>query len=299
MRIAYAPVVGILVIRTACDEKLSFCYAGFYGANGNILTVVQISFHTTQEGNFLTAARILFDLKHVSYRYRPHEPALLDISLKVTEGEKIVILGPNGAGKTTLEKILGGFLAAEGRFCAFENPVTLQEIRSKTHNAAYRRRVGAVFQNIDFRVVCATVYDEIRFGLQLQGMPREESQERVEQILDFCNIRRLVNRLPQNMSGGEKKMVAIAAMMAENPEVMIFDEPTNDLDLDSQNWLVAALRQINSAGKTVITATHSLETARELADRVWVLGENHRLVADGGIDLLGNETVLAEAGILR
>lgn len=253
----------------------------------------------TQEEKKLASARVLFDLKHVSYRYRPHEPALLDINLTVAEGEKIVILGPNGAGKTTLEKILAGFLAAEGRFHAFGHPMTLQEIQNKIHHAAYRRRVGAVFQNIEFRVVCATVFDEILFGLKMQGLAREEAQERVEQILDFCNIRRLVNRLPQNMSGGEKKMVAIAAMLAENLEVMIFDEPTNDLDLDSQNWLVAALRQLNSAGKTVITATHSLETARELADRVWVLDENHRLIADGGIEVLNDKFILTEAGILR
>ena len=241
----------------------------------------------------------VFDLKHVSYRYRPHEPALLDINLTVTEGEKIVILGPNGAGKTTLEKILAGILPAEGRFTAFGKPMTVQEIHSKTESAAYRRRVGAVFQNIEFRVVCATVFDEILFGPQRLGLPREEALKRVEQILDFCNIRRLVNRLPQNMSGGEKKMVAIASMLAENPEVMIFDEPTNDLDLESQNWLVSALRQMNDAGKTVITATHSLETARELADRVWIFGENHRLIADGRTEILNDSDILAEAGILR
>ena len=247
----------------------------------------------------MTDNNTIFDLKHVSYRYRPHEPALLDINLSVAEGETIVILGPNGAGKTTLEKILAGTLPSEGRFSAFGKPVTVQEIHNKAENAAYRRRVGAVFQNIEFRVICATVYDEILFGPQRLGLPREEAQARVEQMLDFCKIRRLVNRLPQNMSGGEKKMVAIASMLAENPEVMIFDEPTNDLDLESQNWLVSALQQLNAAGKTIVTATHSLETARELATRVWILGENHRLIADGGVEVLNNVDILAEAGILR
>lgn len=247
----------------------------------------------------MALGKTIFELKHVSYRYRPHEPALLDIGLTVGEGEKIVILGPNGAGKTTLEKIFAGILAAEGRLTAFGKPLTSLEINSKTENLAYRRRVGAVFQNIEFRVICATVFDEVLFGPLRLGLPREEAKLRAEQIVDFCNIRRLVNRLPQNMSGGEKKIVAIAAMLAENPEVMIFDEPTNDLDLESQNWLVSALKQLNAAGKTVITATHSLETARELADRVWLLGSNHRLVADGGIELLSDSYMLTEAGILR
>lgn len=241
----------------------------------------------------------ILEFRHVSFRYRPHEPALLDINLSVKEGEKIVILGPNGAGKTTLEKILAGILAAEGRFNAFGSPLTMQEIQDKTKIALHRRRVGAVFQNIEFRVVCATVFDEILFGPKRLGLPSDEAKRRVEQILDFCNIRRLASRLPQNMSGGEKKIVAIASMLAENPEVMIFDEPTNDLDLESQNWLVSALQQLNGAGKTVITATHSLETARELADRVWILGQNHRLIADGGLDLLDDRDVLSTAGILR
>jgi cobalt/nickel transport system ATP-binding protein len=250
-------------------------------------------------GTGLTSGTPIFELKHVSYRYRPHEPALLDLNLKVQDGEKIVILGPNGAGKTTLEKILAGILPAEGRFSAFGNPLSWQEIHNKNASAAYRRRVGAVFQQIDFRVVCATVFDEILFGPLKNGLSRDEAKERVEQVLDFCNIRRLVNRLPQNISGGEKKMVAIAAMLAENPQVMIFDEPTNDLDLENQKWLVAALNQLNDAGKTVITATHVLETARELADRVWIIGDNHRLIADGNVELLNDTNILNEAGILR
>ena len=148
-------------------------------------------------------------------------------------------------------------------------------------------------------MVCASVFDEIMFGPLKNGLEREEAKARTEQVLDFCNIRRLVHRLPQNISGGEKKMVAIAAMLAENPEVMIFDEPTNDLDLENQKWLVTALNQLGDAGKTVITATHVLETARELADRVWIIGDNHRLIADGGVELLSDSCILDEAGIQR
>ena len=247
----------------------------------------------------MTQGTPVFELNHVSYRYRPHEPALRDISLKVYEGEMIVMLGPSGAGKTTLEKILAGLLAVDGRFKAFGKPVTLQEIRNMNENLEYRRRVGAVFQNIEFRVICATVFDEIMFGPLRLGVPREEAQQRGEQVLDFCNIRRLVNRLPQNLSGGEKKMVAIAAMLAENPEVMIFDEPTNDLDLASQGWMVSALCQLNAAGKTMIIATHSLETARALGKRIWILGDNHRLIADGGLELLEDANLLADAGLLQ
>jgi len=190
-------------------------------------------------------------------------------------------------------------LPAEGRFSAFGKPMTLKEIHNQNESAAYRRRVGAVFQQIEFRVVCASVLDEIMFGPLKNGLDREEAKARTEQVLDFCNIRRLVHRLPQNISGGEKKMVAIAAMLAENPEVMIFDEPTNDLDLENQKWLVTALNQLGDAGKTVITATHVLETARELADRVWIIGDNHRLIADGGIELLRDSRILDEAGIQR
>ena len=240
----------------------------------------------------------MIEVLGVSKRYGGVE-ALQNVTLTVPGGSVVGLLGQNGAGKTTLEKILAGLLPAEGRFSAFGKPLTLKEIHNKNESAAYRRRVGAVFQQIEFRVVCASVFDEIMFGPLKNGLEREEAKARTEQVLDFCNIRRLVHRLPQNISGGEKKMVAIAAMLAENPEVMIFDEPTNDLDLENQKWLVTALNQLGDAGKTVITATHVLETARELADRVWIIGDNHRLIADGGVELLSDSCILDEAGIQR
>ena len=141
----------------------------------------------TQAGFEARACTGAGDVNAIVAEFDP-DVALLDINLSVNEGEKIVILGPNGAGKTTLEKILAGILAPEGRFVAFGKPVTQQEINSKNESAAYRRSVGAVFQHIEFRVICATVFDEILFGPLRLGLPREEAKERVEQMLDFCNI---------------------------------------------------------------------------------------------------------------
>jgi ABC-type glutathione transport system ATPase component len=113
--------------------------AGYFPAKGEYNNIADF---LTQGDDSLARDNTVFELKHVSFRYRPHEPALLDVNLTVAEGDKIVILGPNGAGKTTLEKILAGILPAEGRLRAFGKPLTVQEIQSKTENAAYRRRWG-------------------------------------------------------------------------------------------------------------------------------------------------------------
>jgi cobalt/nickel transport system ATP-binding protein len=250
-------------------------------------------------GILLPSGAVVFELKHVSFRYRPYEPALLDVSLTINDGDKVVILGPNGAGKTTLEKIMAGILPAEGRFSAFGQLVSPGDIRDRTKVNLYRRRVGHLFQDIEFHVFCATVMDEIMSGPLRQGLTTEEAKNRAEQMLEFCGIKRLIGRLPGNLSGGEKKMVAIAAMMAENPDVMIFDEPTNDLDSESQEWLVTALLALNQIGKTVVTATHNMDTARRLADKVVLLGHTHRLVAVGGLELMDDRAALAEAGIMR
>lgn len=247
----------------------------------------------------MPSGAVVFELKHVSFRYRPYEPALLDVSLTINDGDKVVILGPNGAGKTTLEKIMAGILPAEGRFSAFGQLVSPGDIRDRTKVNLYRRRVGHLFQDIEFHVFCATVMDEIMSGPLRQGLTAEEAKNRAEQMLEFCGIKRLIGRLPGNLSGGEKKMVGIAAMMAENPDVMIFDEPTNDLDFESQEWLVNALLALNQIGKTIVTATHNMDTARRLADKVVLLGHTHRLVAVGGLELMDDRAALAEAGIMR
>lgn len=227
------------------------------------------------------AQPLAFDLSEVNYAYREGDPALKDISISIAAGERVVLLGPNGCGKSTLEKVMAGLIFPSGRVSVFGTDVTDRAMRDKTFAAAFRRRVGFVFQNSDVQIFCASVLDEIMFGPLTMGMSQAEARSRAEEMMDFVGIAALADRLPHHLSGGEKKKVAIAAVLATNPAVIILDEPTNGLDPRTQRWMLAALAALAGAGKTIVTATHHLGIVPELAGRVLVMGEGHTLLADG------------------
>lgn len=243
---------------------------------------------------------LVFELNNISYDYRPGEPALDGIDLAVGAGEKLVLLGPNGCGKSTLQKVLAGLIFAnKGRFAAFGQEITAARMKDKTFAATYRRKVGFVFQNSDVQIFCASVLDEVMFGPQAIGLPYEQARERAKELLDFVGISHLADRLPHHLSGGEKKKVAIAAVLAVNPEVIILDEPTNGLDPKTQRWMINTLDQLNRHGKTIITATHHLDLVPELAHRVVVVGESHTVIADGQPeDILENRDLLLSANLI-
>lgn len=246
------------------------------------------------------SASLVFELSHISYDYRPGEPALQNISLTMGAGEKIVLLGPNGGGKSTLQKILAGLIFAHtGKFTAFGQDISAGRMRDKHFAATYRRKVGYVFQNSDVQIFCASVLDEVMFGPQSMGQSYEEARWRAEELLEYVGISHLADRLPHHLSGGEKKKVAIAAVLAVNPEVLILDEPTNGLDPKTQRWMINMLEELNSFGKTIITATHHLNLVPELARRVVVLGETHGIMADGQPgDILHDRELLLSANLI-
>lgn len=223
----------------------------------------------------------VFELNDVSYAYRPGEDALRGINVTIAAGERVALLGPNGCGKSTLEKVLAGLIFPAGRVTAFGRPVTAQAMRDDAFAAAFRRRVGFVFQNADVQIFCASVLDEIMFGPLALGLSPAEARRRTEEMMAFVGIAALADRMPHHLSGGEKKKVAIAAVLAVNPDVLILDEPTNGLDPRTQRWMLEGLAQLAAAGKTIITATHHLDTVSELAERVIVMNEAHTIAADG------------------
>jgi cobalt/nickel transport system ATP-binding protein len=240
-----------------------------------------------------------FELQDTSYGYRKGEFSLCGINLKIQAGERLVLLGPNGGGKSTLQKILAGLIFGEGKFIAYGKEITAQAMRDKQFAAAYRRKVGFVFQNSDVQLFCASVLDEIMFGPLAIGMPYEQAQQRVQELLDFVGIAALAERMPHHLSGGEKKKVAIAAVLAVNPEALILDEPTNGLDPKTQRWMITTLNALHQSGKTIVTATHNLDLVSEIADRVIVLGENHQIIADGPpAVILENRDLLLEANLI-
>jgi cobalt/nickel transport system ATP-binding protein len=239
------------------------------------------------------SATALLTLDDVRYRYLDRFVALDGVSLTVDRGEKLALLGANGCGKSTLLKILDGLLFPDtGTFHAFGSEVTERSLEDEQLSRGFRSRVGFVFQNSDAQVFSPTVRDEIAFGPLNMGLEREEVERRIGDTLAMLSIEGLADRAPYQLSGGQKKRVAIASVLVMNPEVLIFDEPTASLDPRTQEWLVELIVELNRAGKTIVLATHDLATLDALADRCVVFSEEHTLVAEGTPGEVLADTVL-------
>jgi cobalt/nickel transport system ATP-binding protein len=225
---------------------------------------------------------MIYDLRAVEYVYGGTHRALQSVDLRVKSGERIAILGSNGSGKSTLLQILDGLLfptAGEAR--AFGQKLSEEKFREASFTAFFRKRVGLLFQSPEVQLFCPTVFDEIAFGPLQLDLPREEVIQKVQEIIRILNLEKVSHRSPHQLSGGEKKKVALASVLALNPGVLLLDEPTAGLDPRTQVWLVEVLDELHSLGKTIITATHDLSILEEIADRAYVMAEDHALVADG------------------
>ena len=173
------------------------------------------------------------------------------------------------------------YVPDSGSYTAFGAPVTEDSLEDAQFSRAFRSRVGFVFQNSDAQVFSPTVREEIAFGPLNMGMMRDEVVARVADTLAMLDIEDLADRAPFQLSGGQKKRVAIASVLVMNPEMLIFDEPTAALDPRTQQWLTELIVELNRAGKTIIIATHDLASLDQLADRCVVFDEQHHIVADG------------------
>ena len=223
----------------------------------------------------------IFKLNNLSYSYPYEEAVLCNINLNITNGEKICILGTNGSGKSTLLKILCGLVhQQEGKFWAFGAEIDKKTFTDNNFLKEYHKNVGFIFQNSDAQLFCSTVEEEIAFGPLQLGLQAGEVQGRINDVLNLLNIQHLKNKTPFKLSGGEKKKVALAAILVLNPKVLILDEPTNGLDPKTQRWLVELLIGLNNSGKTIITSTHNLELVQEISDRSIVLDESHKIAMD-------------------
>ena len=235
-----------------------------------------------------------FKLSDVGYRYGEGVVALHGVSLTIGMGETVAILGANGCGKSTLIKMLDGLIhPQEGLIEAFGEPLTEASLRDEKFAYRFRRRVGFIFQNSDAQLFSPTVRDEIAFGPLQMGLSVEETEQRIRDVAALLDIVRLLDRPPFQLSGGEKKRVAIACSLAVNPDVLLLDEPTNGLDPRSQYALVELLVRLSSAGKTLITATHDLNIVPRIAARALVFSEEHTVVADGA-----SQEILADLPLL-
>jgi len=242
-----------------------------------------------------------FALADIGFRYQSGAVALRDISLTIGHGEKVAVIGANGCGKSTLIKLMDGLIFPQvGTMEVFGESLTEARLRDERTARRFRRRVGFVFQNADAQLFSPTVREEIAFGPLQMGLSQAEVECRVADLATLMGLDKLLDRPPFQLSGGEKKKVAIACTLAVNPDVILLDEPTNGLDPRSQRWLVETLVALHAAGKTVVTATHDLDIVPEIADRVLIFSEDHTLAAEcAGRDLFMDLDLLLRVNLIH
>ena len=226
----------------------------------------------------------IFELQGVGYYYPPDRLALKDISLTVEAGDAVAVLGANGSGKSTLLKILDGLVSpTSGIVRAFGTTLSeaALELNRSEFAKYFRRRVGLVFQDADSQLFSPVVKEEVAFAPLQMGLSQEEAGRRVADTLSLLGIVHLKDRSPQALSEGEKRKVAIASVLSGNPDVLLLDEPSSDLDPRTRVWLQEFLVELHGGGKTVVTATHDLELASETSDICMVIDEQHGAAAIG------------------
>ena len=233
--------------------------------------------------------KALIETENLTYTYPNGPAALAGVSLRIDAGSKTAIVGPNGAGKSTLLLMFNGMLRPDrgeirfaGRPIAYDNR-SLRDLR---------RRVGFVFQNPDLQIIAPTVEADVAFGPLNLGLPPDAVRKAVRDALGYVGLQGYERRPPHHLSGGEKKRVAIAGILAMEPEVLVFDEPTNTLDPASAEEVMELLDELASSGRTVLISTHDVELAYRWADSA-ILMERGRILARGS-----PEEVFSDPGLL-
>lgn len=219
------------------------------------------------------------ELTNVSYSYRVGEGqtvrALRNVTFSVERGEFVALAGMNGSGKSTLAKLLNGL------FIPSAGDVVIDGINTRNEERTFdvRRKAGMVFQNPDNQMVATIIEDDVAFGPENVGIPREEIIERVDWALEAVGMTEFRTRSASKLSGGQKQRVAIAGVLAMKPDIIIFDESTSMLDPEGRAEIMDVAKKLNESGITVITITHNMDEAAQ-ADRIIVLKKG-RLVLDG------------------
>jgi cobalt/nickel transport system ATP-binding protein len=243
----------------------------------------------------------LFELEQVGFSYPGRPAALRGVTLRVLQGENLALLGANGSGKSTLLQILAGLQFATEGSVAFDGISIGHDTLS--HDAGFRSRfrstVGILFQNSDTQLFCPTVREEVAFG-PLQVKPEPEALEITDRMLAAFGLARLADEAPYALSGGEKKKVALAAVLAMEPQVLLLDEPTANLDPKTCDFLFDTLGGfVSDANRTVITATHDLGVARLLGRTCALLTPEHTVAMHAPIEqILGDPDLLLQVNLV-
>lgn len=219
----------------------------------------------------------IINVQNISYKYTDEDqrPALQDVSFSINRGEWVAIIGPNGSGKSTLAKTINGLIEPD------HGQVTVGGLPLNEENVwSIRQMVGMVFQNPDNQFVGSTVQDDVAFGLENLGVPREDMIERVRSALEKVNMLEFAEREPARLSGGQKQRVAIAGIVALRPDIMILDEATSMLDPQGREEVLRTVKEVKEQENlSVLSITHDIDEAAE-ANRILVMRDG-KMIQEG------------------
>lgn len=235
----------------------------------------------------------VISLKDIVFRYQEdEEPALKGVSLNIKQGDWCAIIGPNGSGKSTLAKTINGLILPQS------GTVEVCHLAMTEENLwDIRKNVGMVFQNPDNQFVGATVEDDVAFGLENQGIPREEMLTRVNEALHLVRMDEFKTREPARLSGGQKQRVAIAGVVALRPKIIILDEATSMLDPEGRKEVIETIRKVKEKENlTVISITHDIDEAA-LANKIFVMGQGKMTLSGTPEEIFSYGENLIEMGL--
>lgn len=230
----------------------------------------------------------IVSLENITYKLDEGTAVLSELDLQVDEGERVGVIGPNGKGKTTMFLLIAGiYKPSLGRIRLFEEEVIPGQFNPK---------LGMVFQNQDDQLFASSVAEDVAFGPINMGKSADEVDAIVKDVLNRLHIEHLQDKPPHHLSGGEKRLAAIAGMLAMNPRLMIWDEPSSNLDMSYRRRLIELIKE-NDDTEAMLIASHDLELILEVCSRVVLLDEG-RIIADGApAELLQKEELLLQHGL--
>ena len=226
----------------------------------------------------------MIEFQHVRFAYEKGRPVLEDLSFQIGDGESVGLIGANGAGKSTVMKLLLGLIPAEGTILVDGLAV------NKANLPAIRRKLGFVLQNSDNQMFMPTVYEDMIFAPLNYGLSREAAEQRVDAVLERLGLSELKHRHNHRISGGEKRMAAIATILAMEPEAILMDEPTSALDPYNRRIVINTIRGLK---QTKLITSHDLDMILDTCDRVILLSEG-KIAADGPAEQILRDRALLE-----
>lgn len=237
---------------------------------------------------------VILKAENLHYSYTKEHEVLKGVSLNIHRGERLAVLGANGSGKSTFFLNINGVLRPESGAVYYRD-----KLINKASIKELRKNVGIVFQDADNQIIASTVRAEVSFGPMNLGLSKEEVTRRVLDSLNYMNISHLIDRPPHYLSGGEKKRVSIADIIAMDSEIIIFDEPTASLDPQNISIFEEVLDKMSAEQRTLVISTHDLEFAFRWADRIVVFCSGSIIADSDPISVLSDNEVLKKANLKK